>query len=398
VINTFTSSDSPASAFVVEELSGERRVISLLGRALPYRPIELSGTMRATTTFYAGNPIGTLQVLGAQEEPTTISGFWKDRFIQSVTAEGAPVNPDGRALLGAAGAGDVGSGAVADVRALVALFDDVRRKGQLLEVRWDQQVRRGFLQKFGQKWHNPHDCEWEASFSWISQGEDDAPPVLVDADLVDVAGRMAADARELQASALQQVDGALGGFRGLLNVANDFVDAVAAPVAEVVATAQSANDVAASGVRALTDEAPQKMIALLQGAIDQPNILVQTCQRASRNLLQDTDPAAITPSRAIAMDVYLRGVVSSSRRARRTALDQRQRLRSASSTEGAVASVRVRAGEDLRTISTRFYGTPDEWRRILQFNPGLTGSEVPANTVVLVPPASRTGGAALGRG
>lgn len=392
----FASDLSPASAFVIEELTGERRVLSLLGRALPYRPIELTGAMRATSAFYAGNPIGTLQVLGSQEEPSTVGGFWKDRFIRQFSSDGRVVNADGFAMLGSPGAGEGGAVAVADVASLVALVDDFRRKGQLVEVRWDRHVRRGIIRKLVQRWHNPHDCEWELAFDWISQGEEDVPPVLVDVDMVDVAGRLAEDARAVQESALQQEGGLLAGFRNFLSVANDFVESVTSPVEEIVATAQAANDTAAAGVRALSDDAPSEMIALLEGAVAQPGILIATCQRAGRNILQE-DAAAVTLAKSVAADVYLRGMVRSARSARATALEQRLRLQIAVGTPGAVAQVRVREGEDLRTISTRFYGTPNEWRRILQFNPGLSGAGVPAGTLVLVPPASRAARAAPGR-
>src|SRR5262245_24990140 len=76
-----------ASSFTIEELSTEdvrkNRVVRLIGRALPYRPITFSGTMRHDITWYPGNPEATIQVLGAAEDPTTINGRWSDRWLGS---------------------------------------------------------------------------------------------------------------------------------------------------------------------------------------------------------------------------------------------------------------------------------------------------------------------------
>ena len=62
-----TTVNDLVSFFQVEELTGDKRVLRLSGRALPYRPFELSGTQRHSVEWYPGSPIGTLQVYGAKE-------------------------------------------------------------------------------------------------------------------------------------------------------------------------------------------------------------------------------------------------------------------------------------------------------------------------------------------
>jgi hypothetical protein len=133
---------SIATSFTFQELTGERRTLTLTGRALPYRPLSLSGTMRAEVTYYPGSPEPTVQMLGSTEEETTIVGMWKDRFIT------------------------LDSGF-----ALLNLVDDMRRKGQLIQISWDEIVRQGFISQFEQTWDSRRDVSWSITFRCINQGD-----------------------------------------------------------------------------------------------------------------------------------------------------------------------------------------------------------------------------------
>ena len=66
-----------ASSFSIMELSGDERWVTLIDRALPYRPLSLVTDQKVEVTWYPGNPHATASVLGAREAPTTIRGFWK---------------------------------------------------------------------------------------------------------------------------------------------------------------------------------------------------------------------------------------------------------------------------------------------------------------------------------
>src|SRR5262249_23222960 len=61
---------------------------------------------------------------------------------------------------------------------LVALCDDIRRKGQTVVVQWGPEVRKGILKRFSRKWHNVHDAEWSMRFEWESQNDPVVPAVL----------------------------------------------------------------------------------------------------------------------------------------------------------------------------------------------------------------------------
>ena len=176
------------TAFVITELTGEKRTITMKGRGLPKRPFTLSGSMRTDLSWYAGSPEGTLQIMGASLDPTTISGKWSDKFLSIFSEEedvqaafgtdhiaGQPVRfendrQDTAAPVTISGGG-VGEGAPAgfdSVGELANKIDEIRRQGQILEVKWGRQLRRGILQKFTQNWHTTQDLEWEMVFQWMS--------------------------------------------------------------------------------------------------------------------------------------------------------------------------------------------------------------------------------------
>jgi hypothetical protein len=170
-------------SFTIRELTGSKRTLRLTSRALPYRPFELSGSQRHDITWYPGSPIGTLQNLGSKEEETTIRGYWKDRFIA------ASANPDNPSTAFAQVSDQLGDQPVSLVTDLAALVDDMRRQGQVVQVTWLQQSRRGLLSKFMQRWNTNEDVEWEITFVWTSQGDEqdqDFSDLSAQADLSDV--------------------------------------------------------------------------------------------------------------------------------------------------------------------------------------------------------------------
>jgi hypothetical protein len=144
---------SEATAFSIEEVTGpDLRRVSLTSYALPIGTYELRGTMRAEFCHYPGNPDATVQVLGAMEEPTTVGGKWSDRFLGGGT----------RIFL-------LNDAPITTAREASSLIDDIRRKGQLLKVTWDETIRYGILTEFVQRWERAQDVEWEMTLSWVSQ-------------------------------------------------------------------------------------------------------------------------------------------------------------------------------------------------------------------------------------
>lgn len=342
-----------------------RGQIHLEGRSLPYRPMTFEGHQRVKTTWYAGNTSGTQQVMGPVEDPTTINGTWKDRFL-----------------------GDGGA------RLYAQMFDNIRRSGAPLRVVWgggqiiddtgvmvggDQFLRKGVLVKFKASFDRPQDCAWEMTFEWASQGEVVAPPIMATGIENPREGLFrVVEAMQLMASKI-----------------NAFVDA---PYSRVVNFTQN-----------LRDNIDVAGNALL--------VMADTMQAASGAVNELTDIPAFIAERGIAvtmrsayelrkLDAALFGdededfeapldyeVVDSARGllvfqlaryglAQQSLITQELALDTASSLNGLLfpallAEVRPPAGTDLRDLAQEYYGDPDLWWLIAQEN-GLTSSEVPS--------------------
>ncbi len=184
---------APPSAFVIEQLTGRKRKVVLTGRALPYRPFKLSTKQRMELVWLPGYADATVTVLGPAEEPTTVTGYWKDKFVgpnitvaeKSGGLEGL-VSDVGSAL----GFGDPPAAPASqqpasldgvpinNVQELVSVLDDICREGQLLTVKWGVTTRQGMLEEFEKTWHNAHDVEWSMKFSWSGRGEPQPLPRL----------------------------------------------------------------------------------------------------------------------------------------------------------------------------------------------------------------------------
>ena len=119
------------SPFIIRELSGDKREVRLTGRALPYRPFHLVGTQRVDATWLPGSSEATLTVLGAAEEPTQINGKWKQKYLSQAEK---PFQLDNEQ--------------VATAQSAIELMNSIRLRGQLVEVTWMAETRRGIITRF----------------------------------------------------------------------------------------------------------------------------------------------------------------------------------------------------------------------------------------------------------
>jgi len=363
-------------SFFIKELTGEKREIELSGRALPYRPFTIAGEQAADVTWYPGNPIATVQPLGAREMETVIKGWWKDRFIGNDLAllrDDVTARLDGKQ--------------VTAVRDLAEVIDDIRRKGQLLEVAWLQHARRGLMRRFTQTWHTAGDLEYEIAFAWISQAED-APEQLAErqVDLSLILDSMSARFNELENISPPAYGAAID---------QDFADKIKSQVDKMQSSITGMADTVLSGVDgALAPlDSARRMMGLLQFAEATAGDLINDINDrlyrsgikvGERQDIQDISVPTLT--RVAAADLAM---TRAARRLKHQA--RRDRIKVSESTDPVLVDVVfARRGQDLRDISTEYYGTPDEQGRLRRFN-NLTTSELEAGQMVLVP--ERMGGA-----
>lgn len=374
--------------FIIKELSGRGREIQLTGRALPIGPYELSGNLKVEVTRYAGNPIGTGTVTGVEEEPSTISGEWKDKFIRGLVFD------DKAGTFASATAAAVDGRAIESVEQLVELFDNVRRSGQLLQVTWGRITRRGFLKSFKQTWKNTNDCGWSCTFEWVSQGEPPANSPVVDpprpgnarqalrnttdalADAMDdrpasVLDRYraafdTANRAVTQAGAiLDQYEAAIGGYIGDATAPLDLVRNCMTLAGAVVGKAQEVIDL-------FEFVAPEEFFLgdFIDGSVASDGTVT-------------LPPVADNFGQQLSHIYYSTEAVAQARILKREAAIEHRTLGAVLESDllGVYYAVN---GETMRDVSRRYYGTPHQWRQLMLYN-DCTTPELTTGQLVLIP-------------
>lgn len=316
----------------------------LQGRSLPYRPIVFHGRQRVKTTWLPGNPTATQQVMGATEEPTTINGTWKDKFLGNGVA-----------------------------RSLANLFTEIRRSGCLLEVSWAGIVRRGILTDTEFTVDRPQDVAFKLEFTWRG---DDAPvaPALVAVGVENPRQGFQEVSTKVQAM-LDEVaafrEDALSSLVGLSDSAFSDLDDLVGEAETAVELLETGLDIATQVVEAPAVMA-QRAIQVAQRAAD--------VARRTGDFMLDLDALTQVPhDRALELLAFLNlrfSVCQSSDAAQEQARQSAEAMRGQASPE-VLAEVRPPPGTDLRDLALTYYGDPDLWTLIAQYN-GLEGSAVPA--------------------
>lgn len=349
-----------SSDFVIKELGGDQRTFILRGRAMPYKPFELDGEQDIEFTKLPGVPVRTATVLGPLEQPTTISGMWKTRFLGAGNLK-PPFEVSGLGVFSA--------------RDAVKAMDSLRLLGGELEVTWLDTLRRGFLKRFRQKWETSEDVGFELTFEWTSRGERVAPAVFQDTN----SGAAFADVKGLF-DFLDQIkvpDFPLADE--ILNALQTFSNGISNLVLDLEDAVQSLTDKVLSPVRAI-----QGIRATLQSLESECGLMLEFLAAQPETAFSARDPAEQGYSERQSAALYREELRAWAAELRRVSVEQRTSLAEQVETE-LLATYVAREGDDLRNVSSQFYGTPFEWRRLATFN-DLSDMRLESGQLVLVPP------------
>lgn len=369
--------------FVVEQVSFPRRAIVLQGQSLPHQGVAWGGTQRAQFTWFPGNPVAVIQVIGPTYTPTRILGKWKD--IKLFDPENSPrllnfpaITPAATAAGAAIGgqtftsAGSVPTQLANRARAVRDAFTMIRKEGVLLKVEWGSIVRFGLITADEFPHDREEDIDFDIEFTWSGDTANQPSPKL---PLPSVPGLLQAllalldqilntlltalFAAQLWLTRVTQLVTRLGSFiTELLGILEDLVGLVFTPqqIRGTVLSSLRAIKLAANDLR---DELDRGQTAAIEAALSGDPVLVNL-----NNLLQGE---LRSQAQQIAAEAAL----------------AEQRIREAISPE--LRGVYISPGSvTLREVSQRFYGTADNWRVIADFN-GFGGSILPRGTIVRVP-------------
>jgi hypothetical protein len=309
--------------------------------------------------------------------------MWKDRFIKSQTDGvpefGIPPMP----VLGQQGSVVYNGSVVKDVQAAIIAADGFRRRGQLLEITWDEFVRHGFLTSFEAKLLRREDAEWEMEFTWISQGDKEIPVAFgFNLSALDIANELLGALQDLIAA----VQGVFAIISSVQNAINNLIDTITEAITSIVDLTKQAVNL----VMAPIDTA-KSMMASFETIKDSCFSLIETVTSLpARAIRQVQDIGTEVQQDVLEAEAWVRRVKSSARALRSIASQRQDEIAADTVAQPAIATVTSREGTDLRTVSTQQYGTPFEWRRIAAYNK-LKGSKPPIGKQIFIPRLSSPG-------
>lgn len=386
---------APAQAFplIIQEVTGDARTLILRGRSLPYRGVAWGSDLRVETKYFPGQPVAQAQVLGPVWTDTSMRGMWKDAFLfddeSRVTLLGFPAigaaGRPGSATFGGKSFASGGSipGGVGEARRARTVRDAfllLQRAGQLLRVEWGSNVRYGFLKSFVPDHDREEDIRWEMTFTWI--GDSSSPPKPKVRPKFDPPGFLAALIAAVQAF-LNAMNAAIAKLYGAALLVTQRITRIGSLITGLINTITSLagllfvpRDVLGVIKQQITaiKLAVRDLLATIRGGSAAYNAARSGGNPAEINIASEA-------AAAIAFNAARLGVEMS------LTLDQLGELES----PGLLGVFTTPNDVTLRDVSTRFYGRPEGWTLIADFN-GIAGSIAPRGTVLRIPdPANLQG-------
>lgn len=374
------------SPFAIIERTGLQRAISLKGRSLPYKGVAWGGEQTVDLSWFPGNPVGVVQVVGPRWKPLTVTGKWKDTFLvdpeNAATLFNFPALSLAATSLGADAGGQtfVGGPAIpsqrADrARALRDAFTLIRKSGSLLRIEWGSLVRYGVLTSDNYPHDREEDIDWELEFT-ITGDTDAQPKPFPTPDL----------------NALGLLKKLLAFLNALLNTLLEASFAQAQWIARIIGPITEITSIITEILGTLQDIASQRLqtpanvLTLLKGNMSS---IIGSCVSLI-NLIDvgktaglDAAEAAFDPI-TVDLNVLLQSRVREQLRRIAAEAARSQARIDAQDTAGLKGIVISPGGITLRDISLDAYGTPRNWLKLAEFNNLAVGS-LPRGQVVLIP-------------
>ena len=371
--------------FIVRQTNLPARVIVLSGRSLPYRGVSWGGRQAIDLNWFPGNPVGVVQVIGAQLASTTITGKWKDIFLSGPQNEGSrgqllnfpqlqgAATPTGNERAGNtfAAAGSVAAQFAERARALRDAFELLRKEGQQVKVEWGSIVRYGFITSTLFPHDREEDIDYEIEFTFTGETDSQPVPKFKIPDLLGLLKKLLALLDRVIDVLLQAIFNAQNFLRRItqtINKIGSFVTQLIEALEKIASFVFAPADILGTirsnlvAIRLTARDALRRMdqsSAALEASFTGNPLAVsqaETWQQTLRRRLHELGAEAAQQQAEIDQILVpqLLGVIV------------------------------MPTGKTLRDISSEFYGTPNNWRAISDFN-GFGGSLVPVGTVVRIP-------------
>lgn len=346
----------------LEALDNSGVTLELFSRALPYRPLTVGGRQRAQFTWYPGSPAAIVQMLGPEEQPIQLEGFWKDRFIGVGNGTDGIAKANGQPIYA--------------VTELVAFVDAMRRTGRQYKLTWDKLERYGHITEFVQTWHTFHDCEWSMEFT-VSAQESQTQIVLSaqGVDTTSFAQTLTQLSQDLAAALdIDPTFGVTDSFRaietGLSTLATSAINNATrlgtTTANRIISPLSGARELSASAAQALASS------ATAVGTIQDTALAEVAAFPGGQNLAPIGTQVSAYSYMAQWRD-SAKAIRNYSAQARYDAERQAQ--------QSLLASFVADAQMDYRDVAIRYYGTQESWRDLMLFNHDTTSAIFPGELI-----------------
>lgn len=377
--------NQPGSAFVVEELTGPKRTVTMTGWCLPVRPVSTETKQRISKHYYPGATVATVQVLGPEHGETDVRGTLRTRYMSSGTYMTLTTGGTTEIIQTASYARKV--------------LTDILKAGQPLRVRWSRQdgselgvTQYGFATSVKFNEHRAEVIEWEVEFAWTADGElipqtQVVPLVLSPRNLLDSIRSLI----EALNAAMDSVDEMyrtlvtdnIRAFNALLADVGGLVERVLDLAGRPADTAKDTLTTCGN-VRQTILDVQTRTVAFAARYETGPAFAREVPAGVSWIPLRSgRDPSRDSPAWETRVAEREQAVSSALRKVQRE-LNRLEISAARSLTPSARTVYRVRQGDTLRKLAMRFYGTQDRWTTLAKAN-GLERDDLTPGMALTIP-------------
>lgn len=371
------------TSFSIRELTGKCREVVLTGWCLPFRPVADSTKQRMKVEYYPGATEAVAQVFGPDHTDLTVNGVFLTRYMAD---EDICLYSDKVVL----------RQRVDSAEAAKVILRELCKAGQEVVVNWGVQPfgteARGLVRGCNFKEHQAQRIEWEIEFVWVADSLTAVAPELPVPK---------PDPKSLYDKLSDLIEMAQEGLNDLGDAYNEYV---VQNLRKLNTTLDRVNNLV-------------KSVAELQGKPAQfaRDVLV-TCQNVKQDIV-DTQNAMLdfcaqytsvgTEWKALAGGMSFMPWSSTAEKPDDSADEQTRaallsmevdRLLNESLWQANILSVYAKSlivptvidiytaktGDTLRKVSMVYYGTPNRWQDIADYN-GITSDNLVAGDVVIIP-------------
>lgn len=349
VESPFRGADFP-DGFLIEELSGAKEKVRLVGNMMPKIPFEFGGSQRMKKDFYAGHSEPVMQILGSEETDVTINGLLKDKRYVDKSYYGVSTE-------------------------IQQQMDAIRIRGNLCRFALGEWERYGYISKTNFKMNKLSHVEYSITFAISGFNAPRNARFLQKQKLVpfDINKRLIEDAIAFQESFSSIPD----------SVPQTLTDVVNGYMNDIVTEINKVTDLVDQIIKTAGDI--QKNISRILGLVKNIQNKINEYKRFA-STINPFDPtsnlqAGLTGryeqaswySSSIGGASSLASLMNKYR-------DQFKNIANASPLGRHI----VRTGDNLQKISTKFYGTPENWKEILDYN-NLASTDLELGALLEVP-------------